>query len=49
LTLLTWWSLPIWLIALAVKMRTGHTDPGKLVDIDPTVDATAHPPTATVG
>jgi hypothetical protein len=32
LTLLTWWGLPIWLIALAVKMRAVHTDPGKLTE-----------------
>jgi hypothetical protein len=29
LTLLTWWSLPIWLTALAVKMRAAHNGPGE--------------------
>jgi hypothetical protein len=46
LSLWAGWCLPLWLIALAAKMRTGHTDPGKLVDIDPTVAAAAHPPAA---
>jgi hypothetical protein len=32
LTLLTWWSLPIWLIALAVKMRAAQTDRRKLAE-----------------
>jgi hypothetical protein len=48
LTLLTWWCLPIWLIALAVKMTAAHSDRGKLVDTASTVDATGHPPAATL-
>jgi hypothetical protein len=48
LTLMTWWCLPIWLIALAVKMRTAHNDPGKLVDTPSTIEATGHPSTATL-
>jgi hypothetical protein len=30
LTLMTWWCLPIWLVAFAVKMRAAQTDPSKL-------------------
>jgi hypothetical protein len=39
-TLMTWWCLPIWLVALAVKMRAAHNDPGKLAGAASTVEAT---------
>ena len=49
LSLLAWWCLPIWLIALAVKLRTARHDPRQPADTAPAVDAAAQPPAATLG
>jgi hypothetical protein len=47
-SLLAWWGLPIWLIALAVKMRSALDYPRQLADTAPAVDAGAQPPAATL-
>jgi hypothetical protein len=49
LSLLAWWCLPIWLIALAVKLRTPRDDPRQPAATAPAVDAAAQPPAATLG